>query len=764
MLGTSYVLVYVDPTYSLENGQEPTSIQIKMDNLRRRFLVAIRKETLTVMEERVGKHIFVKVSCPLEREYKEAENMRVELPLYGLNLDNPAEMEEAMFEKNMKKIFRDIETTPYVSAPFQRDSIELFKRREYDDSPILWSSIRCLLVYNILSNINISRYKENGELPEKIGLTYLIMVGAFKDGFCLHDPSTLEPVSLVELPGRNQGLDDALPEVDLRRVLSKKWGRLCRNSPIHDIRNYFGEKIAFYFAWVSTLMTSLWIPAILGLGIFIYGVCDRLAESEDRGLKRLIEIVKSSSDNDLTPAFAAIICLWGTIFMEVWKRKQIALARKWHVDNFDQVESDRPQFYGTKREFNRFTRSSILYYPFHKRLMKHMLSVSVLLLMVMLVFISVTSVILYRVYMTISFCFDDTFCDLLHGTIIATLLNTLSIMVLGRIYEFIAVKLTEWENHQTQSEYNDALVIKLFAFQFANTYASLFYTAFFRQDFGGPKGILGLDKKYTDNCGHKDNDNCMSLLSFQLLVLMIVKPFPKFAKDVIFPCLKKALHHCKVNEIDDFTTDEGISKQSYLLREMMKPSAEDFRLGEFTEKVIQYGYLMLFAASFPLAPALALIFNLIDFRVDSRRLLWWNRRPTPYRDNDIGIWFNIIDFINVCGVISNAFLIAFNSKLGRDRSYEIKFAIIIGFEHFIFLMKFIISLLIPDVPTWVKNSQKKDRYLVSYLLKKLNPDVNSEIIQTSEECTMLENSQNGDVQLNVFENKGCRQSNSRWSY
>lgn len=87
MLGTtSYVLVYVDPAYDRANGQEPTSIQTKMDNLRRRFMVAVRKETLSVMEERVGKHIFVKVSCPLEREYKEAENMRVELPLYGVSL------------------------------------------------------------------------------------------------------------------------------------------------------------------------------------------------------------------------------------------------------------------------------------------------------------------------------------------------------------------------------------------------------------------------------------------------------------------------------------------------------------------------------------------------------------------------------------------------------------------------------------------------------------------------------------------------------
>ncbi|XP_035216558.1 anoctamin-9-like [Stegodyphus dumicola] len=274
-----------------------------------------------------------------------------------------------------------------------------------------------------------------------------------------------------------------------------------------------------------------------------------------------------------------------------------------------------------------------------------------------------------------------------------------------------------------------------------------------------------MPKKYTDNCGHEDNANCMSLLSFQLLVLMIVKPFPKFAKDVIWPWLKKTLRHCRLNEIDDFTTDEGVSKQNYFLREMLKPTAEDFRLGEFTEKMIQYGYLVIFAASFPLAPALALLFNMIDFKIDSRRLLWWNRRPTPYRDNDIGIWFHIINFINVCGVISNAFLIAFTSELGRESSLEIKFAIVIGFEHFVFLMKYAISLLIPDVPTWVKNSLKKERYLVSYLMKRSKTDLEKLSLKPQVSGKNGEDSKDGDIQLNIME-KGSeeRLPTSRWSY
>ena len=36
------------------------------------------------------------------------------------------------------------------------------------------------------------------------------------------------------------------------------------------------------------------------------------------------------------------------------------------------------------------------------------------------------------------------------------------------------------ENHRTQTQYNDMLIIKLFAFQFVNSYTSLYYIAFFR--------------------------------------------------------------------------------------------------------------------------------------------------------------------------------------------------------------------------------------------------------------------------------------------
>lgn len=45
----------------------------------------------------------------------------------------------------------------------------------------------------------------------------------------------------------------------------------------------------------------------------------------------------------------------------------------------------------------------------------------------------------------------------------------------------LTVVLFSTENHRTQTSYEDALIIKLFGFQFVNSYTSLFYIAFFRQ-------------------------------------------------------------------------------------------------------------------------------------------------------------------------------------------------------------------------------------------------------------------------------------------
>jgi hypothetical protein len=44
----------------------------------------------------------------------------------------------------------------------------------------------------------------------------------------------------------------------------------------------------------------------------------------------------------------------------------------------------------------------------------------------------------------------------------------------------MAVKMNDWENHQKQTDYDDALTFKYFTFSFVNSYTSIFYIAFFK--------------------------------------------------------------------------------------------------------------------------------------------------------------------------------------------------------------------------------------------------------------------------------------------
>ena len=74
---------------------------------------------------------------------------------------------------------------------------------------------------------------------------------------------------------------------------------------------------------------------------------------------------------------------------------------------------------------------------------------------------------------------------------------------------------------------------------------------------------------------------------------------------------------------------------------------------EYIELVIQYGYVTLFAASFPLAPVLALINNIFEIRLDAYKYTTQMRRPIGDQARDIGIWSNILEGITYMSILFN---------------------------------------------------------------------------------------------------------------
>ncbi|XP_037538994.1 anoctamin-1-like [Nematolebias whitei] len=86
--------------------------------------------------------------------------------------------------------------------------------------------------------------------------------------------------------------------------------------------------------------------------------------------------------------------------------------------------------------------------------------------------------------------------------------------------------------------------------------------------------------------------------------------------------------------------------------------------------VIQFGFVTLFVASFPLAPLFALLNNIIEIRLDAKKFVTELRRPVAARAKDIGIWYDILRAVAKVAIIINAFVISFTSDFIPRMVYQ----------------------------------------------------------------------------------------------
>lgn len=507
-----------------------------------------------------------------------------------------------------------------------------------------------------------------------------------------------------------------------RGRLVRSWCRaklkLVPSQPLDDVRDYFGEEIAMYFAFFGAFTRSLLLPTSFALVVLVSSLW------------------YGSMDSPLGPAYAFVVLVWVALFAKAWRREEALLAWRWNVEDLELKESERLEFRGTPaRGFyttthhfvdiaddESFASHATLIKRFTplQRLLRTALTWSSCALLLSLGVACMLSTLAYRTVLMYSLFSANT----LHNSKVSVQLGSLLggalvgvfVGVTNGLYGVVAKHLTHFENHRTEAAHADALVTKTFAFHFVNSYSPLFYIAFIKanniQLFSSIDeychDLAQFDKSLAqilaENGGY--NPHCMDELSMQATALCLLDLAVAQLGQFIVPWLKRQMQlYKKITRIWE-ERGKGPPKDMSIYEHQTKLATYEGVSSEYNDLLIQIGYVVLFASAFPLAALVCYANNVIEIRSDAFKLLVNTQRPMYRAARGIGRWNNMLQLLGVVGVFTNVGIVATTSArfhswlpftvLGCrvDETNKVLFLVLV--EHVILLVTFAISAALSD--------------------------------------------------------------------
>ncbi|XP_073745950.1 anoctamin-9 isoform X2 [Callorhinus ursinus] len=490
--------------------------------------------------------------------------------------------------------------------------------------------------------------------------------------------------------------------------LKKRWARwrnMFHPQPIDDIRDYFGEKVALYFAWLGWYTYMLVPAALVGLIIFLSGfslfnasqISKEICEAHDillcprgdhsRRYQQLSDTCTFAKlthlfDNEGTVLFAIFMALWATVFLEIWKRQRARVVLHWDLYGWDEDQEEMAlelincPAYELRPQQHSYLRSTVI-------LMLSLLMVPLqnpvwgwgpgrgpavlrspvlaappqICLMIGMAHLLVVYRVLAAALFNSTLLFQE---EQVTTAVVVTgaLVHYVAILIMTKINKYVALKLCDFEKPRTFSERESKFTIKFFTLQFFAHFSSLVYIAFILGRINGHPGksvrLAGLWK--LEEC---HLSGCMMDLFLQMAIIMGLKQTLSNCMEYLGPWLahKYRLMRFKLSRAS------GDPELRHLQRNYLLNPVNTFSLfDEFMEMMIQYGFTTIFVAAFPLAPLLALFSNLAEIRLDAIKMVRLQRRLVPRKAKDIGTWLQVLETIGVLAVIANGMVIAFTSE------------------------------------------------------------------------------------------------------
>lgn len=665
-----FVLAYSGDDKSIEN-----------ENKRHIFETNLEKEGLQLERDKTQRIYFVKVHAPTEVLSRYSEILKIKLPMKPL--EGQSEVNDKSFQlmETLKNLFSrccssvELDKSKFperdqrIHCEFSRNYINLFdvERPNFFDATVRSSIINFIL--------ERQHFVEGEETPDNLGIEKLIADRVYDSAYPLHDDNDKE-------------------------LLLKEWASVWKwmnHQPLDYVREYFGPKVALYFAWLG-FYTHMLIPvSIFGIICFLYGFATWSSDTISKEICsankttlmcpqcdkkcdfwKLQDTCNSSRmnyliDNNVTVLFAFVMSVWAVVYLELWKRYSARLVHRWGLVGFSQeIEHPRPQYLAKLRKA-RLIRYKMVNntlepdVPFWRtKFLSDLTSYSIMVLFICIALIAFFSLIVYRMAQRASHSIlgneDTATYKIMVLPLTAGIIDLTVISLLDYTYSYLAVYLTNMEYRRTQTDYDESLTIKNYVFQFVNYYTSLFYIAFLKGKF------VGYPKKYNRIFGFRQQEcapgGCLMELCIQLVIIMVGKQAVNAMIEMLIPFAMNAFKKLEI----------GFGLKRKRSEEKLIPCnqwTEDYHLMQWThsslyfeylEMVLQFGFVTLFGLAFPLAPLLALLNNVIEMRLDAYKMLKFFKRPVAQRVRNIGVWYNIMAIVSKMAVTSSAIIIAFSTN------------------------------------------------------------------------------------------------------
>lgn len=325
--------------------------------------------------------------------------------------------------------------------------------------------------------------------------------------------------------------------MSLNYLVTKPWNIFSYVSQIEliqYIRNFFCEKIAFYFLWLVSYIRGLFILTIFSCAV--YG----MVRYESVFTKEVIITLNSLYDEGISLSFnsmdliylifCVLVGIWSTIFFNYWENSEEYYAYLWGTQNVESTEPYRKEFrHHSFKEFI-FEKKIPMQKKWVKRL-KQFISALVICLMGYITILIVngllklnpdnqefynnstnlnssnahsnaTTNITNIIFNSTSQAFNRTanntintnssaqsIDDILRNTDVKTftqnpwpiligIFNGIQIELMSWGYAKLAKLLNDWENHEKESDYENNYIFKIMVYDFINNFNSLFNIAF----------------------------------------------------------------------------------------------------------------------------------------------------------------------------------------------------------------------------------------------------------------------------------------------